>query len=221
MNKFILADINQGMVDAYKEEFKDYSNFEFHCGDVFEKSADILISPSNSFGFLNGGIDGAYTKKMGWKLQDDLQAKIKKDFDGELLVGQSTVIETNFEQFPLLLAAPTMRVPMYLQGSPNVYLAARAIFLRIKKYDDCVIHGANGIEYLLPDVGEIGEKRYKPQDVSLTILIPGLGTGTGFVTFTQCASRMRMAYEDFYLGQSLYPKNLNTANIKHFEEITP
>ena len=192
MHKFILADINLGMVNAWKHEFSQYPNFEFHCGDVFEKSADILVSPANSFGFMNGGIDLAYSKKIGWQMQTDLQEKIKNEYDGELLVGQSTVIPTNFAQYPFLLAAPTMRVPMYLQGSANVFLAAKAIFVAVKK-----------------------------MDAGTTCLIPGLGTGTGFVTFTQCASRMRMAYEDFYLGQSLYPKNLNTANIKHFEEITP
>jgi O-acetyl-ADP-ribose deacetylase (regulator of RNase III) len=192
MHKFILADINQGMVDAWKHEFSQYPNFEFHCGDVFEKRATILVSPANSFGFMNGGIDGAYSKKIGWHLQADLQEKIRNEFDGELLIGQSTVIPTNFPQYPFLLAAPTMRVPMYLQGSANVFLAAKAIFVAVKKMDE-----------------------------GTTCLIPGLGTGTGLVTFAHCASRMRMAYEDFYLGQSLFPKNLNMANIKHFEEITP
>ena len=191
MNKFILADINAEMVEAWMEEFKEYDNFEFYCGDIFDKKADLIVSPANSFGFMNGGIDLAYSKKMGWHIQNKLQERIKSEFDGELLIGQSCLVETDYEDFPVMIAAPTMRVPMYLNGSPNVYLAAKAIFLAAKRYKD-----------------------------SASCLIPGLGTGTGYVPYKMCAHKMKLAYEDFYLGKAVFPARLLMANIKHMEEIT-
>jgi O-acetyl-ADP-ribose deacetylase (regulator of RNase III) len=193
--KFILADYNKELIEAWKEEFKEYDNFEFYCGDVFDKNADLLGSPANSFGFMNGGIELAYSNKMGWHIQEEFQRRIKEEFDGEILVGQACVIETGFQQFPNIILAPTMRVPMYLDGTPNVYLSAKAIFLAAKRFE----------------MNNSG---------SLTCLIPGLGTGTGYVPFKTCAQKMRMAYEDFYLGQAIFPQRLMMANIKHMEEIS-
>jgi len=192
MNKFILVDRNQEMVDAWKHEFREYDNFEFHCCDVFDQSADFLASPANSFGFMNGGIELAYSNTMGWHIQEAFQKLIKEEYDGEMLVGQACVLDTDFEKFPKIILAPTMRVPMYLDGTPNVYLSAKAIFLAFKR---------NSVE-------------------GQTCLIPGLGTGTGYVPYKTCAQKMRMAYEDFYLNKSVFPSKLVMANIKHMEEIS-
>jgi len=195
IHKFILADRHQALVEAWQREFGKYTNFEFYCGDVFDKKADIIVSPANSFGIMDGGIDLKYSQMMGWHVQETLQKKIEKDFDGELLVGQSCLVPTNFAQFPNMLSAPTMRVPMFLRGTPNVYLASKAIFLAVKKIEN-----------------------------EVTCLIPGLGTGCGAVVYEIAAQKMRMAYEDFYLGttqkESLYPKSLMYANLKHQFDIT-
>ena len=192
MNKFILADHNQQLVDAWRAEFEQYDNFEFFCGDIFETKADYLASPANSFGFMNGGIELAYSNKMGWHIQREFQNKIITDYDGEILIGQSCVLKTDYEQFPNIILAPTMRVPMYLDGTPNVYLCAKAIFLAMKRCGD----------------------------ENASCLIPGLGTGTGYVPYKVCAQKMRMAYEDFYLNKAVFPAKLVMANIKHMEEIS-
>jgi len=191
MNKFILIDRNKEMVDAWYEEFKNYANFEFYHGDIFDKSADIVASPANSFGFMNGGIELAYSNRMGWHIQEEFQRRIQEEYDGEILVGQSCLIDTDFTQYPKILLAPTMRVPLYLNGTPNVYLSAKAIFLGVKRYSE-----------------------------NASCVIPGLGTGTGYVPYKMCAQKMRMAYEDFYENKKVFPSTLLRANINHMEEIT-
>ena len=190
MNKFILADINLEMVERWRHHFGMYKNVEFHHGDVFQKSADILVSPANSFGKMQGGIDGVYTRKIGNKLQSDFEEKIIKDFDGELLVGQACFVETNFPQFPLLLSAPTMRISMDITNTPNVYLAARAIFLNVRKY--------------YPNA---------------TVLIPGLGTGVGGVSFDNCARLMSLAYYEYYLENYKFPETMYEAIKKNKNEL--
>ena len=192
MNKFILCDLNNELVDAWKQEFSIYPNFDFHCGDIFDVSATYLGSPANSFGFMNGGIELLYSNKMGWHIQEEFQKRIIEEYNGEILVGQSCIIKTNFPQYANIILAPTMRVPLYLNGTPNVFLSAKAIFLAIKNCGD----------------------------ENASCVIPGLGTGTGYVSYKQCAQKMRMAYEDFYLNKTKFPRNLMMANIKHQEEIT-
>jgi O-acetyl-ADP-ribose deacetylase (regulator of RNase III) len=193
MNKFILVDNKAELAQAWKEEFGKYENFEIHGPtDIFDHPGDAVVSPANSFGFMDGGIDLLYSMNMGWHLQENLQKKIYEEFNGELLVGQATTIPTGSEKYwKNLIVAPTMRVPLKLVGTPNVYLSAKAIFLEAKK------------------------------NPGWTIVCPGLGTGTGSVSPKDCAIRMRMAYEDFYLNQFQMPKKLFDANFKHEEELTP
>lgn len=197
-----LVDISKPMVQAWQEEFWSdveggqedlFSGITVHEGSIFENPCDAIVSPANSFGFMGGGLDYYLSEHLGWHVQERVQKKIREEFDGELLVGQSLIVPTDHKDFPYLISAPTMRVPMSLASSsvmsPNVYLAAKAIFLALKK---------------------------NPQIKS--VAIPGLGTGVGGVTPIECARKMRMAYEDFYLGRYTFPRTLNQASLKHWAE---
>ena len=193
MQTFVLVDNKRDLAEAWKSEFAKHSNFEFHGGvDIFDFPGDAVVSPANSFGFMDGGIDLLYSLNMGWHVQDRLREKILYEFNGELLVGQATAVPTNYAKFPMLICAPTMRVPVRLHGTPNVYLSAKAMFLYAKAH---------------PELQRI--------------VCPGLGTGTGGISPLDCAIRMRMAYEEFYLGTHSFPKNLFEANLKHAEDTTP
>ncbi|GHU70120.1 hypothetical protein FACS189450_04050 [Spirochaetia bacterium] len=67
-----LRSINKDIVDEWMRVFAGYKNVEISCGDIFDIKADAIISPANSFGFMDGGIDLAYSKYFGWKLQKTL-----------------------------------------------------------------------------------------------------------------------------------------------------
>ncbi len=174
MQKFIFVDNKAELADAWKKEFAQYDNVEVHGPvDIFSFEADACVSPANSFGFMTGGIDLLYSMNMGWNVMARLQNIIQTEYNGELLVGQALLLPTNYDRFPNIIVAPTMRMPDRLNGTQNVYLAAKAIF-----------HLA------------------KTHPVLKTIICPGLGTGTGAVTPKECARLMRMAYEDWYLGNA-------------------
>lgn len=186
MQKFIFVDNKKALGDAWNVEFAAYDNVEAHgSADIFSFEADACVSPANSFGFMDGGIDLLYSLNMGWHVSVHLKDLIQKEYDGELLVGQSVIIPTGYKRFPNMIVTPTMRVPARLIGTPNVYLAAKALFLAAKR---------------------------NPQ--LKTIVCPGLGTGTGGVTPDDCARIMRTAYEDWYLGEAktngtIAPPDLN------------
>jgi O-acetyl-ADP-ribose deacetylase (regulator of RNase III) len=95
---------------------------------------------------------------------------------GELLVGQSEIVETGHASFPYLISAPTMRTPMTILRSPNVYLSMKAILslLQYGKFVD----------------GQLISNTIQ------TIAIPGLGTGIGQVPPILCARQMQIAWED-------------------------
>ena len=70
-----------------------------------------VISPANSFGFMDGGIDSLYRSYFGRHVQDRLQKLIRDRHYGELVVGAAEIVDTDNPRIPYLIAAPTMRVP--------------------------------------------------------------------------------------------------------------
>ena len=84
------------------------------CGAIHDVDADAVVSPTNSFGFMDGGLDLTHVLHFGDHVQDRVTATIGTRFDGELLVGQAVVVRTDDPRQPFLVAAPTMRVPMRL-----------------------------------------------------------------------------------------------------------
>ncbi|RZK92149.1 MAG: phage tail protein, partial [Hymenobacter sp.] len=80
-----LIDTNQDVVTAWEQVFADVPQVSIHCGSIFDYPADALVSPANSFGYMNGGLDFAISKHLGWHLEKDLQRLIREKHYGELL----------------------------------------------------------------------------------------------------------------------------------------
>jgi O-acetyl-ADP-ribose deacetylase (regulator of RNase III) len=171
-----LIDIDKKITDAWQRVFEGVGNIKIIHDSIFNYPADALVSPANSFGFMNGGIDFAISKNLGWHIEKKLQKIIREKHFGELLVGQAEIVETDHKDFPYLISAPTMRTPMTILRSPNVYLAMKAILVLIKEktFDDGLFI----------------------RDKVKTIAISGLGTGVGQVPPLVAARQMRIAWED-------------------------
>jgi O-acetyl-ADP-ribose deacetylase (regulator of RNase III) len=120
--KITLADYNEDLIAVWKAS----THYDFYLGDIFDLSGDAIVSPANSFGFMDGGIDAVYVHKFGKKVEKRLQEQIKTRTFGELLVGEALLIPTDDEKFPIMISTPTMRVPMTIPDPISVRLAMRA-----------------------------------------------------------------------------------------------
>src|ERR1700722_3748357 len=69
-------------------------------GDILEGRCDALVSPSNSFGFMDGGIDLAYLRHFGNELQSRVQSKSRAGLLGEIPVGPATTISVGHDTAP-------------------------------------------------------------------------------------------------------------------------
>jgi O-acetyl-ADP-ribose deacetylase (regulator of RNase III) len=132
---------------------------------------------------MDGGIDLVYLQRFGWDLQDRLQSHLQKHHDGELPVGQATVVETFDPAMPYLISVPTMRVPMNVAETVNAYLAFRAAIRALKQ------HNASS------------DSRIE------AVLCPGLGTAIGRMPAGQAAKQMAAAYRTCVLGQHIGPRS--------------
>ncbi len=191
----VLTAIHDDLEAAWRSICGDLPNVELHRGDIFATAADAVVSPANSFGFMDGGIDAVYTRVFGPGVQARLQERIRARHFGELLVGAADIVETEHPAIPFLIAAPTMRVPMILRDTVNAYLAARAVLILIAagRLDD----------------GAPVRSRVR------RVAFPGLGTGVGRLPAEVCARQVRAAIEDITLAQRRFPETWVDAQTRH------
>ena len=170
-----------------------------HHGSILDITCDALVSPANSFGFMDGGVGALYLRRFGKNLQQRVQQTIAEHRHGELLVGAADVVETGDPAIPFLIVAPAMRAPMTLTDSVNPYLAARAVLLLTQ-------HGRfRG-----------GQHQGVPiRDLIKTVAIPGLGTGVGDIGPYTCAHQVRAAIEQVWLGLPTAPRTWAEASERH------
>jgi O-acetyl-ADP-ribose deacetylase (regulator of RNase III) len=197
--RLILAAIEAPLADAWERFCGDLEFVTIHRGSILDVRCDAVVSPANSFGFMDGGIDLLYMQHFGADIQMRVRRQIYEHHAGEMLVGAADIVETSDEAIPFLIAAPTMRVPMVLRDSPNAYLAARAVFLLVHRG-----RFAGG-----PRAGQA------VADAVQTIAMPGLGTGVGRIGFNTCARQVRVAIDDVLLGEYEMPHSWAEASERH------
>jgi O-acetyl-ADP-ribose deacetylase (regulator of RNase III) len=195
--RLVLAATDAALADAWGTACGSLPNVSVHRGSILDLEVDALVSPANSFGFMDGGIDGVYRRHFGGHIQERLQALLRAQHDGELPVGMAEIIATDHPRLHYLVAAPTMRVPMSIAGTLHAYLAARAVFRLVKQGS------------FAPGSG--GEGRVSSRVASLAM--PGLGTGVGGVPPETCARQVRLAYEQTILGR--VPRYASLADALH------
>lgn len=194
---FHLRDLQPMMVESWTQSFDgiDKDLVFYSCGDIFDTDltkVDAIVSPANSFGYMDGGIDAVYTRRFGKQLQERLQGIIKSHHHGELPVGQAQIVHTGEraeEGIPYLVSAPTMRVPENIENTVNAYLAFRAV-IRSVLLHNMAIYRAH----------EVGQE--VPHDYIATVLCPGLGTAVGGMPFDRCAFQMRRAYNKTFMQET-------------------
>ena len=194
--ELILADVQPSLISAWHRSFKDTRSITIHHGSILDVPCDALVSPANSFGFMDGGLDLWISHHFGWRVQERLQALIQRKHHGELLIGLAEMVPTDHLLIPYVIAAPTMRVPMILgQETVNVYLATRALLLLVQ-YG--VLEGGTPIH-----------------EVVKRVAIPGMGTGTGHVPPDICARQMKQAVDDYLHNGYQFPGSWREAKRRH------
>ena len=102
--KLIFCDINELMIKAWNKYISQDANVEIYHGSIFALHTDAIVSPANSFGFMDGGLDLQISRFFGWHIQERLQEIIKQKHHGELLVGNAEIVETDHDIIPFVIS---------------------------------------------------------------------------------------------------------------------
>ena len=199
-----LCALTEALATAWENYCGDLNFVSIEQGSILEIDCDAVVSPANSFGFMDGGIDAVYKQYFGEAIELAVRRQIYEVHAGELVVGSADIVETQDEHIPFLIAAPTMRVPMVIRNTPNAYLAARATFLLVK----------HGVFTSGQFEGEAVENHVE------TVALPGLGTGVGKISYDVCAKQVREAINHIVLEQYTMPQSWTEAvkNHRHLGE---
>jgi O-acetyl-ADP-ribose deacetylase (regulator of RNase III) len=181
--KILIRDINFDFVEEASRVLGHICDVQM--ADALRDSTDAIVSPANSFGFMDGGIDLAYTKFFGPSLQEKVHDVIKTLPFQEAFVGQAFVVPTDHAQIKYLIVAPTMRVPMCIHDPADVFLATRAAVR-------CAL--LSGFA---------------------SIVIPGVGTGCGQVRHSVAVKAMESGILRALEGNLDFPKSWQGAMDRH------
>lgn len=169
LKTLILIDQSEPLVQAWHETFRGLDGVDIVHGDFFSRPADAMVSPANSFGIMDGGLDLAIRNTLGFQVESAVQKAILADYHGELPIGSAVSIRSGHASWPWLIAAPTMRIPENIAHTLNPYHAFRAVLREVSR---------------MQTMGHAIE----------SLVCPGLGTGIGMVSPRRCAALMRAAY---------------------------
>lgn len=149
---------------------------------VKQYDINIIVSPANSLGFMDGGIDMVYMQ-MFPGIQDTVQARIKTFNITTALgrytlpIGSAMLVPTGNNLCPLLACVPTMFLPEKITGTRNIYWAIR------------------GLMWMLQDL-----MKSIRQSTEILVAIPCMGTGVGKLTAEESAHQVREALQDYAMG---------------------
>lgn len=156
---------------AFTQVFGGHDRVSFGSGDLLRADVDAIVSPANSFGRMDGGIDLHYRNQLGLKVERRLRELIEARYeDGELPVGEALVVSTGHATIKRMIAAPTMRTPQNIRGTDNVRRATLA-----------ALRAAAALRE--PAVARLG--------------VPGMGTGVGRMDPFEAAEQMFEAWMEW------------------------
>lgn len=170
----LFIDQQEGFVAAIRGEFAGVAEVSAQTIDVTEvprSPGTAFVSPANSLGFMDGGIDMCYSRVMWPGIESHVKRAIHQHGqDGNiharfLPIGQALAVLTS-DPGVHLIVAPTMLLPQDVNGTMNAYWAFRA---------------ALGVAVSLR--------------VEL-LVVPGLCTGVGRMSVAESAAQIRRAWTD-------------------------
>ncbi|RUS32047.1 hypothetical protein BC938DRAFT_476387 [Jimgerdemannia flammicorona] len=161
--------------------------------------AEAIVSLSNSFGLMDGGVDANISDYYGGadKLITHVQRRLEADWSGQqnpgtctivdlqdLLVGSGTTRAAGQHYPRYLLHTPIMRLPKHIDPSTDlIYRCVWAILSAVRRH--------NSPHNLLTPSGA-----QHPARINSLIML-GMGTGAGELPEETCARQMALACKHF------------------------
>lgn len=203
--KLILSAVQEDLFEAFKKHFAKFPQVEVVFKRFEDTQFDCVVSAANSFGLMDGGVDQCITDKFGIQMMKRVQETILSEYYGEQPVGTSIIVRANenfdFETVTVIengapvqkakvkknkyvAHTPTMRIPMDISKTNNVYHAMKAMLIAVQKHND--------------EVAMCEQYNVENHNTKIDVVVcPGLGTNVGGVPAEEAAKMMSLALNHF------------------------
>ncbi|MFJ3520359.1 macro domain-containing protein [Streptomyces sp. NPDC090131] len=173
--RVVLTDVNERVVEAWRAAFVDTPAIEIHRGSILDEDVDAWVTPTNSRGRMDGGVDAVIKRHLGSGIQVRVQRAIRDRFAGRLPVGSAVCVPSGATVPRYLISTPTMvRSSQNVSATLNVALACAAAFQAVHR-----------------------QNRKVPGSIRSVALV-GMGAQTGQVPARVCANLMWTGYTLFH-----------------------
>ncbi|GAA0315592.1 hypothetical protein GCM10010302_63360 [Streptomyces polychromogenes] len=173
--RVVLTDVNERVVQAWRAAFSDTPGIEIRKGSILDEDVDAWVTPTNSLGRMDGGVDAAVKRHLGAGIQLRVQRAIRDRFAGTLPVGSAVCVPSGATVPRYLISTPTMvRSSQDVKDTLNVALACAAAFQAVHR-----------------------QNREAPGSIRSVALV-GMGAQTGRVPARVCANLMWTGYTLFH-----------------------
>ena len=192
--ELLFVDRDKLFIDDIRHKFRGVPEARCLVADIASvpRKNTGFVSPANSLGFMDGGVDYAYSRRMFPGVERAVRAKISslglRTALGRpyLPVGSAVVVpvkaeEDDVHETACLVAAPTMFLPHDVSGTRNAYHAFMAALCAFDRYRSSGPRSTYGRRYIR------------------TLVCPAMCTGWGQMSVWDAAQQMRQAYDDFVL----------------------
>lgn len=175
--KIHFVSLDHNLPNVCKEIFGNNPSISCSVENITKCSPhDCIVSPANSFGFMDGGIDAALSRMLekGYDIEfigRKVRKVIKDEYYGEQPVGTCILLETENKDFPFLAHSPTMTTPDIVVGTLNAYYAFKAVLCSVINHNK------------------------KSKRKITTILTTTFCTGCGKMSLETSLKQMKYAYE--------------------------
>jgi O-acetyl-ADP-ribose deacetylase (regulator of RNase III) len=172
--RVVLADVNATVVEAWRAAFADTPEIEIRKGSIVDEHVDGWVSPTNSRGRMDGGVDAVIKRHLGAGIQLRVQRAIHSEFGGVLPIGSAVCVPSGATNPKFLISAPTMEESSQnVSETLNVALACAAAFQAVHRQN---MRAPGSIE---------------------SVALVGMGARTGRVPARVCANLMWTGYTLF------------------------
>jgi len=173
--RVVLTDVNAGVVEAWRAAFADTPGIEIRRGSILDENVDAWVTPTNSLGRMDGGVDAVIKRHLGAGVQLRVQRAIRDRFAGRLPVGSAVCVPSGATVPRHLISTPTMeQSSQNVRDTLNVALACAAAFQAVHR-----------------------QNREAPGSIRSVALV-GMGARTGRVPARVCANLMWTGYTLFH-----------------------
>ncbi|MFD7082715.1 ADP-ribosyltransferase domain-containing protein [Streptomyces sp. NPDC002181] len=172
--RVVLTDVNERVVEAWRAAFADTPGIEIRRGSILDEDVDAWVTPTNSRGRMDGGVDAAIKRHLGSGIQLRVRRAVRDRFAGAMPVGSAVCVPSGTAVPRFLISTPTMvESSQNVSATLNVALACAAAFQAVHR-----------------------QNRKAPGSIRSVALV-GMGAQTGRVPARVCANLMWTGYTLF------------------------